>query len=135
MWLITEQKPACPRVMGRSLPMGGPGRLPPRVRDENALLYMSFHLPCNLSRPTEISTSPPAASSSLAAPSAFRRSSSLAARPLFSPETALCTYSMLNSSIRNITITKITIIRCRKRAPLTSRLSFREEMESEVSPA
>jgi len=99
--------------MGRSLPMGGPGRLPPRVRDENALLYMSFHLPCNLSRPTERSTSPPTASSSLAAPSTFRRSSSLAARPLFSPDTALCTYSMLNSSIRNIIITKITIISCR----------------------
>lgn len=27
-----------PRVIGRSLPVGGPGRLPPRVRDEKALL-------------------------------------------------------------------------------------------------
>lgn len=79
-----------PRVMGSSLPVGGPGRLPPRVRDENALLYSSLHFPCSLSRPTERSTGPPTASSSFAAASAFCRSSVFAARPLFSPETALC---------------------------------------------
>lgn len=79
-----------PRVIGSSLPVGGPGRLPPRVRDENALLYINFHLPCSLYRSTERSTSPPTTSISLAAASAFFKSSSLAARPLFSPETALC---------------------------------------------
>ena len=77
------------RVMGSSLPVGSPGRFPPRVRDENALLYISFHRPCSLSRSTDRSTGPPTASSSLAAASAFCRSSSLAARPLFSPETTL----------------------------------------------
>lgn len=79
-----------PRVIGSSRPVGGPGRLPPRVRDENALLYISFHLPCSLSTSVERSTGPPTASSSLAAASAIFTSSSLAARPLFNPETALC---------------------------------------------
>lgn len=78
------------RVMGRSLPVGGPGRLPPRVRDENALLYISFHRPWSLSRSAERSTSPPTSSTAFAAASAFCRSSSLAASPLFRPETALC---------------------------------------------
>lgn len=34
-----------PRVIGSSLPSDGPGRLPPRVLEENALLYISFHFP------------------------------------------------------------------------------------------
>ncbi|KAK5803116.1 hypothetical protein PVK06_030757 [Gossypium arboreum] len=46
-----------------------------RVRDENALQYISFHPPCSLSRSTDTSTSPATASSSLAASSGFRRSS------------------------------------------------------------
>lgn len=79
-----------PRVIGSNLLVGGPGRLPPNVWDENALLYISFHLPCSLSRSDVKSTGPPASSSSLAAASALRRSSSFAARPLFTPETALC---------------------------------------------
>lgn len=73
--------------------MGGPGRLPPKVLPENALLYISFHLPCSLSRSIERSTRPPTSSTSMAAASALRTSSSLAARPLFSPETALCSRS------------------------------------------
>ncbi|TYI09455.1 hypothetical protein ES332_A09G074100v1 [Gossypium tomentosum] len=40
-----------------------------RVRDENALQYISFHPPCSLSRSTDTSTSPATASSSLAASS------------------------------------------------------------------
>ncbi|KAL1363258.1 hypothetical protein AAHE18_03G137000 [Arachis hypogaea] len=88
--MILVQKQTCPRVIRRSLPVGGSGRLSPRVRDENALLYISFHLPCNLSRSAERSTSPSAASSSLATASAFLKSSSFAARPLFSSETTLC---------------------------------------------
>lgn len=79
----------CPKVIGSNLPVGGPGRLPPRVREEKALLYMSFHLPCSLSRSTVRSTGPPTASNSFADASAFCRSSILAARPLLSPETAL----------------------------------------------
>lgn len=82
-----------PRVIGRSLPMGGPGRLPPNVRDEKALLYINFHLPWSLSRSYERSTGPPAASSSRATSSANLRSSTFAARPLFSPETTLCSKS------------------------------------------
>jgi hypothetical protein len=96
--------------------MGGPGRLPPRVRDENALLYISFHLPCNLSRSSERSTNPPADSSSLAAASAFCRSSSLAARPLFSPETALYINkgNMRNGFRKNkITKTSTTKVFCK----------------------
>ena len=78
--------------------MGGPGRLPPKVRDENALLYISFHLPCSLSRSFDKSTGPPTPSSSLAASSALRRSSSFAASPLFTPETAL--YNRSNTLVK-----------------------------------
>ncbi|PWZ41197.1 hypothetical protein Zm00014a_011256 [Zea mays] len=77
--------------MGRRRPVGGPGRLPPSVREENALLYSSRHRPCSLSRSLLRSTGhPAAASSSRAAASARSRSSWLAARPRFSPDTALC---------------------------------------------
>lgn len=99
-----------PRVIGSSRPVGGPGRLPPRVRDENALLYISFHLPCSLSRTIERSTGPPTASSSLAAASAFFTSSSLAARPLFNPETALCRSPTQMKSEKSLKVCKQTNI-------------------------